>query len=70
MSFRKTIQNEARRRGLSGYRLAKMAGMPLRTVQAYLSEERDLTGERISMIAAALDLELKPRGRPRKGKVS
>ena len=69
MSFRKTIQDEVRRRGLSGYRLAKMAGMPLRTVQAYLSEERDLTGERLSMIAAALDLELKPRGRPRKGKV-
>ena len=69
MSFRKIIQAEARRRDLSGYRIAKMAGMPVRTVQAYLSEERDLTGERVAMIAAALDLELRPQRRTRKGKV-
>lgn len=63
MSFRKVIQAEAQRQQLSGYRIAKLAGMPMRTVQAYLAGERDLTGERLTKVVAALGLELRPKQR-------
>ena len=61
MSFRKVILREVRRQGLSGYRLAKMTGLSDRGVQMYLASDRDMTGERLSLIAAALGLELAPR---------
>jgi transcriptional regulator with XRE-family HTH domain len=61
MSFQETIQREARRQGLSGYRIAKLADVPMRTVQAYLAGETDLAGRRIEKIAAVLKLELCPR---------
>ena len=68
MLFRKIIQAEVTRQGLSGYRVAKLAGIPMRTVQAYLAGERDLTGERLAKLADALGLELRPkRRRARKG---
>jgi len=63
MSFRKTIQAEVKRQGLSGYRVGKLAGVPMRTVQAYLAEDCDLSGERVARIAEALGLELRPKGR-------
>ena len=63
MSFRKTIQAEVKRQGLSGYRVAKLSGMPMRTVQAYLAEDCDLTGERVARIAEALGLELRAKRR-------
>ncbi|GAG37842.1 unnamed protein product, partial [marine sediment metagenome] len=57
MGFRKAIQAEAKRQGLSGYRIAKLSGVPMRTVQAYLAEDCDLVGERVAKIAKALGLE-------------
>lgn len=68
MIFRKIIKTEAKRQGLSGYRIAKMSGVPMRTVQAYLAEDCDLIGERVARIAKALGLELRPARRPRKGR--
>ena len=68
MMFRKTIQAEAKRQGLSGYRIAKMSGIPMRTVQAYLAEDCDLAGERVARIAKALGLELRSAKRTRKGR--
>lgn len=59
MSFREIIKAEVKQRGLSGYRVGKLAEMPIRTVQAYLSGERDLSGERVAKIAAVLGFELK-----------
>ena len=71
MSFQRIIQNEARRQALSGYRLAKLADVPMRTVQKYLAGDCDLRGERIAKIAAALGLELVPMKRRRtKGKAT
>jgi transcriptional regulator with XRE-family HTH domain len=67
MSFRKIIRAEVTRQGLSGYRVAKLSGIPMRTVQAYLAGSRDLTGERLARIVDALGLELRPRRR-RKGR--
>lgn len=64
MSFRSVIQQEVERQGLSGYRIAILANMPRRTVQAYLSGTRDLTGERLAKIADALGLELRPKRQP------
>lgn len=66
MSFRRIIRAEVARRGLSGYRVAKLAEVSMRSVQAYLAGERDLAGERLARIAEALGLELRPRRR-RKG---
>ena len=60
MDFRKIIEREAKRQGLSGYRIGKLSGVPIRTVQAYLAGTTDLAGRRIEKIAAALGLELRP----------
>ena len=68
MSFRKIILAEVSRQGLSGYRIAKLSGLPMRTVQAYLAEDCDLTGERVAQIAATLGLDLRPKARLTKGK--
>ena len=42
--FRKIIKAEVKRQGLSGYRVAKLSGVPMRTVQQYLAEDCDLAG--------------------------
>jgi transcriptional regulator with XRE-family HTH domain len=66
MSFQKTIKREAERQGLSGYRIGKLSGVPIRTVQAYLAGDTDLAGRRIERIAQALGLKLRPAREPRK----
>ena len=66
MGFRDIIAREARRQGLSGYRIGKLSGVPIRTVQAYLAGTTDLAGRRIERIAAALGLELRPVRRARR----
>lgn len=58
MELQRTIQKEAKRQGLSGYRIAKLSGVPMRTVQAYLAGDTDLAGRRIDKIAAVLGLTL------------
>ena len=66
MSFRKIIQREAKKRGISGYRLAKMVGpevASMRMVQAYVAGDADMTGERLAAVCKALNLELRPRKR-------
>lgn len=68
MSFRQIILAEVARQGLSGYRIAKLSGIPVRTVQAYLAEDCDLGGERLSKIAATLGLELRRKARRAKGR--
>ena len=59
MSFRTIITAEVERQGVSGYRLARMSGVAERTLQAYLSGSQDLTGEKLSLVADALGLELR-----------
>ena len=68
MSFHTIITREAERQGLSGYRIGKLSGVPIRTVQQYLAGETDLAGGRIERIAAVLGLELRPARRKRKGR--
>ena len=68
MSFRKIILAEVARQGLSGYRVAKMSGLPIRTVQVYLAKDCDLTGERVARIAKTLGLELRRKVRRTKGR--
>lgn len=67
-SFRSIIKDEAARRGISGYRLAQMSGVPMRSVQQYLADDADLRGERVAALADALGLGLRPiskRGKER-----
>ena len=61
MSFRKTIQREVKRQGLSGYALAKMAEpiVSMRMIQAYLRGTNDMSGERLAAICNVLGLELR-----------
>lgn len=70
MSFRKILIAEARRRGLSAYAAAKLAGLKLRTVQDYFAGGSDMAGERVAALAAALGLELRAvkRSAAQKGK--
>lgn len=65
--FQNIIQNEAKRQGVSGYRLAKLAGLKLRSVQQYVAGDHDLAGERVALLAAALGLALRPARRTKKG---
>lgn len=67
--FQASIQREAHRQNLSGYRLAKLTGLPMRTIQDYLSGNHDLAGERVAKLASALGLELRlaKKTRPVKG---
>lgn len=67
MTFRRIIIGTARKQGLSGYALAKLADLPMRTVQAYLAGENDLAGGRIEKLAAVLGLALRPVTRNKKG---
>lgn len=59
MSFRQTIKREAKRQGMSGYRLGKLSGVPMRTVQRFLSGATDLTAENLEAIAKVLGLTLR-----------
>jgi transcriptional regulator with XRE-family HTH domain len=59
VNLRKIIQDEASRQGLSGYRIAQLSGVPMRTVQAYLSGASDLSGGRLEKIMNALGLEVR-----------
>jgi lambda repressor-like predicted transcriptional regulator len=65
-SFRKIIQAEVKRQQLSGYAIGRAADMSVRTVQAYLAEQCDLGGERLSKIADVLGLELRLKQRKRR----
>ncbi|MBI5865341.1 MAG: helix-turn-helix domain-containing protein [Planctomycetes bacterium] len=68
MSIRAIIIAEARRQNLSGYRIAKLSGIPMRTVQRYLAGDADIAGERLAPIIAALGLEVRPAKRARAAK--
>jgi len=57
--FREIIQKEVDRRSWSAYRLGKESGVPIRTVQAYLSGTCDLSGELIAVLCKTLGLELR-----------
>lgn len=66
MSFRKIIQREVKKQGISGYRLGKMIGPEVaseRMVQAYLAGDADMTGEKLAAMCKVLNLELRPRQR-------
>ena len=65
MSFRETIRREAELRKLSAYRIGKLSGVNIRTVQAYLAGKFDMGGEKLARIADALGLELRPKRRRR-----
>ena len=58
-TFREVIQKELDARGWSGYRLAKAADLPMRTVQAFLAGENEITSGRLAAICAVLGLELR-----------
>lgn len=67
-TFRDIIRAQAKQRGLSGYRIGKLSGVPIRTVQAYLAGTTDLSGKYLERICAAIGLALRPTRR-RKTKV-
>ena len=67
MSFRKTIKREVKKRGLSGYALAKLVQphISTRMIQAYLSGQADMSGEQLALVCEALGLQLTPRRKRR-----
>ena len=67
MRWQRIIQAEAKKQKLSGYRIAKMCGVPMRTVQAFLAGSSDLSSQRLEKIAEALGLDLCKVRRKRKG---
>jgi len=59
-TFHRIVVDELRRRGWSGYRLAKEAGLPQRAIQFYLAGEHDILAGRLETICRVLGLELRP----------
>lgn len=57
--FRQTIKREMTRRDWSAYRLGRESGVPIRTVQQYVSGGCDLLAERVELLCKALGLELR-----------
>lgn len=67
INFRKEILKQLKQQGITGYRLAKEAGLPIRGVQMFLVGDRDITSERLALLLDVLGYELKsPRKRRRK----
>jgi len=58
-TFQDIIVSEVQRRGWSGYRLAKEAGLPMRAVQNYLAGRVDILAERLQVLCRVLGLELR-----------
>lgn len=63
MGFREIVKREADKQEMSGYRLAQLSGVPMRTVQRFLSGTTDVTAHNLEAIARALGLELRPAAR-------
>ena len=66
MSFREAILKELKRRDWSAYRLGKEAGVPIRTVQKYLTGQCDMAGERVEVLCKALGLKLAANAKKKK----
>lgn len=63
--FRETIKREMTRREWSAYRLGQESGVPIRTVQQYVSGGCDLLAERVELLCKALGLELRTKQKGR-----
>ncbi len=63
--IRKTIRCEAKRQGLSGYALAKLAGVPLRTAQRFMAGDVNVSAATAEAFAAVLGLELRKVRKPK-----
>ena len=63
--FRKIILAEMERQRMSRYAMVKRVAnrIPQRTVYNYLSGKSDLAGEKVSILAAELNLSLRSKGR-------
>ena len=59
--IKKAIELEMKRRGWTCYRLSRelKGKLPQRTVYSYLSGERDISAERVSIILKTLKLRIK-----------
>lgn len=67
ISIRKAVIGEAKRRGLSGYALSKLSGVTMRSVQRYLSGEKDVPTAKADAMLSALGFKLTPPRRRAKG---
>lgn len=63
ISIRRAVIAEAKRRGLSGYALSKLANVTMRSVQRYLSGEKDIPTAKADKLLSALGFKLQRPGR-------
>ena len=66
--LRKAILNELERRDMTQAELSRLTGILPHRISEYLSGNRDMYGESLDVILDALDLEIRPATRRRKGK--
>ena len=64
MDLRSIILKEIQKRKMSAYRLAKLTGLPARTLQRFMGGENDLRLEALEKVLDKLGFEV----RQRKGK--
>lgn len=61
------VTGEMKRQKMTGYRLAKLCGLPQRSVYDYLAGTSDILAERLRLILDALGLEIRRKASKSKG---
>lgn len=59
MNIRAIVIQEAKRRGMSGYAIAKAAKLPMRGVQSFLAGEKEMRSDRLGKVLDVLGITLK-----------
>lgn len=67
MNIREIVMRTMAERGWSAYKVGQESGVPIRTVQRYVQGVNDLHGEHLGAILDALELDIRPGRRGRKG---
>lgn len=68
MDIRRFLNDELERRGMTQRELCRLTGILPHRVSEYLSGKNDIRVETLERILKALDLEIRPRRRKRKGR--
>lgn len=67
MDIRQIIKNQMTLQGMTQLRLVQLTGICQPRISVYLTGKQDMTGENLRKILEALDLEIRPAPRRRKG---
>lgn len=62
-NVRDVVIKQMKAKGMTAYGLAKLCGLTQQAIRSYMLGNTDMRAEKLSLILAVLDLEVRPRGR-------